>query len=684
VFHGFPLLYGDPRHVFENPYSAVITEKAAKKYFGRTNVLGENLTIENFSGGKNDFRITGVLAKPFHNSVTWLNGEFDNQLFLSNAVLSYFGRNMAWQNSFIVNYVELQKGIGPEALKAPIAHLLKVNTPPSINDNLEVSAVPLADYYMTTDGGTVQKMLYTLSYIAFFILLMAIINFVNMSVSRSGSRMKEIGIRKVLGSLRRQLMLQFLTESIMLTGMATLLALVLYWLAAPWFSAVLGKEIPPLSALPGLAWILIPLFALLLGTVAGLYPAFMLSSMPSVDSLKGNKASVRENIGLRKGLVSFQFAMATIVLVGAIIVSQQISLFFSDRLGYDKEYMLSAQLPRDWSPKGVQRMATIRNEFTALPQVKDVSLSYERPDGNNIGNIGIFPASGDSAHAVVSQLMVCDEHYADTYKIPLAGGAFFNQPGTGNVQDSDRVVINETAAKAMGWKEPVQAIGQPVKILGIGSATGRIFTISGVVKDFHFKGMGESIDPGTFAHVSQINMYRFLSFKLRPGNIGVAMNELQKKWAALLPGAPFEYQFMDETLQGLYKGELQLKKAASTATILAMIIVLTGVVGLLSLSVQKRTREIAIRKVIGASVPGIIRLFIREFLPLLLLAGLIASPLAYLIMHRWLNDYVTRITITPWPFIAATGSLCVVMVLLIVTQTIKAALANPVKSLKTE
>jgi hypothetical protein len=403
TMYGFPLLHGDSRTAFADPFSVVITAGRAMKYFGRTDVVGQSLAIENFSGSKKDFRITGVMAKPFRNSVTWLNEDNDNQFFIPSSCLSYFGRNMSWQNVFIVSYVELQKGVSPKALSAPIAHLLKVNAPQYVSDNLEVSVIPLSAYYLSSDGGTVQKMLYTLSWIAFFILLMAVINFVNMSVSRSGSRMKEIGIRKVLGSLRRQLVLQFLTESIMLTGIATAIALVLYWLSAPWFSVMLGKEIPPLSALPGYAWIIIPLFAVFLGCVAGLYPAFMLSSLPSVDSLKGNKGSVRENIGLRKGLVSFQFAMATIVLVGAIIISQQISLFFSDRLGYDKEYVLSAQLPRDWTLKGVQHMETVRNEFSTMPRVKDASLSYERPDGGNIGNIGIFRASSDSAHAIVSQ-----------------------------------------------------------------------------------------------------------------------------------------------------------------------------------------------------------------------------------------------------------------------------------------
>jgi putative ABC transport system permease protein len=678
AMYGFPLLQGDPRTALVNPFTVVITADVALKYFGRTDAVGRNLSIENFSGGKQDFRVSGVLQTPTRNSVTWLNEANNNRIFVPSANLAYFGRNMDWPNPYVVNYIELQKGVSPDALKGPIAHLVKVNASPIIAANMTVSVVPLPSYYLR---GAVEKMLYTLSFIAFFILLMAIINFVNLSVSRSSARMKEIGIRKVLGGLRRQLIGQFLTESILLSLMATTLALILYPLFAPFLSGMLGKEIPGLTTLPALAWTLILLVALLVGGIAGLYPAFVLSALSSVDSLKGRRGSVKENILLRKGLVGFQFATATIVFVGAVIISQQIDLFFSDQLGYNKDYMVSAQLPRDWTAQGTKRMETIRREFAVMPVVKDATLSFEIPDGNNGNSIGAYREGGDSSRAIVPKMLISDEHYAATYQIPLAAGVFFNREGESPVQDSFRVVINETAAKGLGWKDPGEAVGQHLKLIGI---QGVLFTVSGVTKDFHFGGMGSPIDPDLFVYVGLFTSYRYLSFKLRPGNIGNAMTDLQRKWSTLLPGAPFEYKFMDETLQSVYQDELRLKKAASASTGLALVIVLLGVVGMLSHSVQKRTKEIAIRKVIGSSVPGIIRLFLREYLPLLLLSGLIASPLAYWIMHRWLDDYATRITINPWPFVVAIGCLGGVMALLIVAQTIRAALANPVKSLKAE
>jgi len=678
--YGFRLLHGDAQTALVHPFSIVITADKAIKYFGRTDVVGQNLTVENFSGGRQDFRVTGVLPEPTRNSVTWLNEANNNRIFVPVANLDWFGRNMDWSNPHIVNYIELQKGVSPTALAGPIQHLVQQNAPPEIAANMEVIPMPLATYYLTGAGGTVRKMLYTLSFVALFILLMAIVNFVNLSVSSSTARMKEIGIRKVLGSLRRQLMLQFLTESVVLAMAASLISLGLYLLFRPLFSGILGKNIPSLTELPLVAWPVMLVFALATGLLAGIYPAFRLSGLASVDSLKGKAGRDGDHIFLRKGLVGFQFVTATVALVGAIVITQQIDLFFSSRLGYDKEYIVSAQVPRDWTYQGVGKMQRIRSQFAALPGVKEATLSFEIPDGGNAGSRSMWREGGDSARGVASQTLMTDEYYARTYRIPVVAGVFYNAPGESSANDSTRVVLNETAVRALGWKTPAAAVGQRLHLNG---AT-VLFMVSGVVKDFHFEGMGSAIQPELFMYVGRTWVYRYLSFKLRPGNIGVTMEQLSRQWATLMPGAAFEYRFMDETLDSVYRDELRLKKAASIATVLTLIIVLLGVVGLLSQSVQKRTKEIAIRKVIGASVPGIIRLFLREYLPLLLVAGLVATPPAWWIMNRWLSDYATRITITVWPFVATVAGLGVVMVILIVVRTIGAALANPVKSLKAE
>jgi putative ABC transport system permease protein len=673
--YGFRMIEGDPHTALKDPFSIVITATKAFKYFGRTDVVGHSLTVANFSGGKQDFRITGVIADPPRNSVTLLANGTENFIFIPDINLPFFNRDMSWQNIFIVNYIELQPGVRPEQIAGPINHLIKVNFP-GVATVLQVKPRPLTTYYLSG----ASKMMTTLFYIAAFILIMAVVNFVNLAIGRSASRRKEIGVRKVLGGLRVQLVGQFLAESILLAVLATGLSLLLYILCSRLFSGMLSREMPSLAALPAATWILLPSFALGLGLLAGLYPAFVLSSMPSVDSLKGQHGTIRDHTVLRKGLVSFQFGVAILALVSVLIISAQVRLFFGSQLGYDKDYVVSVEAPRDWSLKGVEHMENVRSAFATMPEVKAASLSYEVPDGANGGNRAIYREGSDSTHAIVVEQLVADEHYASVYQIPMVAGAFFNINPMYNNDDTLRMVINESAARQLGWKQPAEAIGQRFRFYSFP----QFYTIAGVVKDFHFDNMGAPITPVIFMHVGLSTNYRYLSFKLRPGNLSAALAALQRQWSKLLPEAPFEYKFMDETLANVYQDELRLQKAANTATVLSLAIVIMGVIGLLSLSVQKRTREIAIRKVIGASVPAIIRLFLREYLPLLLIAGLVASPLAYWIMHLWLNTYATRISITILPFAASLIGLAILMSLLIIGQTTRAALVNPANSLRTE
>lgn len=693
TMYGFPLLHGDARTALNAAANVVITEEKAVKYFGTTDVVGRSLTIDNFTGEKRAFRITGVMQATGRNSVTNLSVGNDNGIFLPVTALAWFGRTMDWSDLYRVNFIELQPGVRPEQLAQPIQQLVKTNASPLVTANLRVIVQSLPDYYRTSDGGAVQKMLYTLSFIALFIIGMAIVNFVNLSLSRSTLRLKEIGVRRVLGGLRRQLRLQFLSEAVALSLLSAIVALAMYVVLTPLFSDMLGRNLPALWSWSAGAWVSILGFAIGTGLLAGLYPAILLAALPAINSLKGKPGTVKEHKALLKGLIGFQFASAMIVFAGALIVSQQIRLFFSDRLGYNKEWIVSSQLPRDWTRQGVQRMLHNRDLFARLPAVKDVTLSFEVPDGMNSGSLPVFRAGRDSSQAVVAQTLITDGHYASTYKIPLAAGVFFHGAGENESQDSTKIVLNETAAKALGWADVHAAIGQRVYLYGTANPPS---TISGVVKDFHFQAMGSAIQPEVFTSVAPMGSYRYLSFKLYPGemgktgevgkisNVGKAIDDLQKQWSALMPGAPFEYRFMDDRLRTVYEGELRLRKAAMTATGLSVLIVLLGIVGLVSSSVQRRTREIAIRKVVGASVPEIVRLFVKEYLPVLLVAGVVASGPAYWIMQRWLNDYATRITLTPWPFLIALGCLAVVMTLLIVGQTLTTALASPIRSLKEE
>lgn len=678
TMYGFQLVHGDAKTALNDPFSVVITEEKAIKYFGKTAVVGQSLTIENFSGSTHDFFISGVMKNLPQNSVTTLNSANHNQFYLPESGLKFFNRNMNdWRNVQIASYVELQKGVTPEALKKPIEQLLKQNTTADVSKNLAPYLVPLKEYYLVVNNGLVKKMLYTVSLIALFILLMAIINFVNISISKSSSRIREIGVRKVLGGMRAQLIGQFLVETTILVFIATAIALIIYYIANPYISGILGKSIPSLFSFPAYFALVPVALILFIGLVAGIYPALVLSALKAADSLKGKLVSVKENIVLRKSLVGFQFLTASIVFIGAIIVSKQVSLFFGKDLGYNKEFIVSAQLPRDWTTKGVQKMRTLRNEFAKMPGLGNVTLSFEVPNGANSGSIPFYVQGTDSTHTVATQSLSTDEQYTDTYKIPIVAGSFFSKPYDPN--DSLKTVINETAAKAFGFKDPNDAIGK--KILAQGGAP---ITICGVTKDFHFGSMQQQIQPIAFVNVDLFKIYRFMSFKIKPGNVNASLLALQAKWSTLLPSTPFAYSFMDDTLKKLYESEIQLKKAAQAATIISMVIVVLGVVGLTSVSVQKRTKEIGIRKVLGAEIASIIALFLKEFLVVVLVAGVVAIPIAWYLMSAWLNDYTYRIPITAQPFLIAVFFLGLITTLLISLQIAKAGSSNPVKSLRTE
>jgi putative ABC transport system permease protein len=676
--YGFKLLYGDVKTALHDPFSVVLTSRMALKYFGKTDVVGQTLNFESFAGNKHGFVITGVLAKTPQNSVTNLNANNNSDFFFTITAAKYFKRNVTgWNNQNMVGYIQLQSGASPEAVEKAMHDLLTKNASKQISQNLTPYLVALKDYNLIADNGIVKKMTYMLSYIALFILLMAIINFVNICIGRSSGRMKEIGIRKVLGGLRKQLIWQFIIESILTVMLSTLLALIIYWAARSYFSAVLGKEIMGLFSFP-VYFIAVPfLFALLIGLLAGIYPALVLTTLRTVDSLKGKLTSVKESVLFRKMLVAFQFATASVVFIGAVIISQQINLFFSNNLGYNKDYVVYAQLPRDWSPKGVQKMEAIRYQLAQMPEVNKVTLSYEIPDGSNGSNYPVYKQGANPSDVITTQGLVADNQYAATYNIPMKAGVFFKPEYM--AADSTMVVINEAESKALGWKKPEDAIGQKILTPGF-----PVNTICGVTADFHFGSMQGRIQPITFSNVNYVNVFRFFSVKLKTGDIQKSLSALQKKWAILMPGAPFQYSFIDDALKKVYATELQLKQAAFIATVLAIIIVLLGVLGLVSLSIQKRTKEIGIRKVLGSSVAAIISLFIKEFVVIILIAALVACPLAYFLMQHWLNDYAYKIAITLNPFITSIVILAIITTLLIVMQTIKAALTNPVKSLRNE
>jgi putative ABC transport system permease protein len=324
-------------------------------------------------------------------------------------------------------------------------------------------------------------------------------------------------------------------------------------------------------------------------------------------------------------------------------------------------------------------MAVLRNEFSRLPEVASASFSFEIPDGASASmNNVLYKTSQDSSHGVIATSLFTDEQYTAVYRIPLAAGEFFN--ARGGQPDSTGVVVNESAVKALGWADAGSAIGQSVKFQG----NPGIFKISGVVKDFHFGPLQEAIRPLYFIHVQNAPLFRYMSFKLKPGNTAASIAAIQKQWSVLLPDAPFAYSFVDDTLSRLYSMEQQMKKASMAASAIALLIVLLGVLGIVTQSISKRTKEVGIRKVLGASAAQVIVLFVKEFSIILLIANLVAWPLAFMALRNWLNNYAYRINLTASPFLIVGLILLVLVSAVISIRSIKIALMNPVKSLRTE
>jgi putative ABC transport system permease protein len=679
--YGFPLVQGNPKTALNEPNTMVIPSAQAIKYFGRTDVVGQTLRIESFIGEKRDFMVTAILGDVPYNSITNLvtpNHKLPILISFSNA--QFLGRAGYdnWNATHIVNYIELKQGIKKEDLEKPIKQLIATNASKEISDNLHTYLRPLKEVYLDTNNGLVNKTILTLSIVALFILLMAVVNFVNISIGNSSSRLKEIGVRKVLGSLKGQILRQFLTESIIISLFSLLLSLLFYQLFRPYFSQILQKDIISLFSASPYFYLGAIALSLFIGLLSGLYPSLVLSNLPSIDSMKGKLKSVKENVLFRRLLLASQFTVALFVFGGATVISQQVSYFFNKDLGYNKEAVFSLRVPRDWSLKGVEKMETIRNEMAKLKEIKEGSFGWEIPDGATGFSSAIYRAGKDSTTAFYAPTLVTDEKFAETYEIPIAAGQYFH--ATQGTFQPNRIVLNEAAIKALGFKNTQEAIGQQIRMHNVSNA----FTIIGATRNFHFESMHKAIGPTAFMQVRDNPYYRYLSFRLNPTNLGDAMKNIEKKWRELLPDAPFEYTFMDETLQKLYQSEVQLQKAAEVATTLAIIIVLLGILGMVSLNIVRRTKEVGIRKVLGASGISIVFLFMKEFLIVVGLAIVIAFPLAVLSMNSWLRNYAYRIELS-WITFAFVGFVFIVMVALLVGfQTLKAARLNPVKSLKIE
>lgn len=676
--YGLKVLHGNAARAFANNNSAVITETMAQKLFNRTNVIGERISLQTLANETQEYTVSSVLKDIPYNSVNNYIGDIYS-VFVPTVGSRYYGSGdpaADWNQIFEVGMVELQKDISPKDVQPAVKQILAKYTPENIQKNLEVEFAPVKDYYIS--NSSVQKMITALSLVAIFILLMAIINFVNINIGISSYRLKEIGLRKVFGGARRQLVIQFLTEALLLTGIAAVFSVLFYELLRTPFEQILNTKYEHFLQLSYDKLLWVGAFVVLVGTIAGVYPAFVLSASKVLLAVKGKMDAAKGGMLFRRALLVVQFTLAIIVFITAINISKQVSYIFNKDIGYSKEQlMVITAFPKQWDSAGVKKMQAIKNGLLQLPFVKSASLSFEIPDRKPPAAIDLLPPGNGNTQPVFIPAMVADKDYASTFGMRLLAGSFFNQSGTST---PGQIVINEVAAKSLGLT-PESAIGKKIQSPGVISGS---FTVRGVINNYNYSSLQNQIEPVAFFNIEDNLSYRFLTLKLNAENMEKAVDAIKGKWKALSPDSPFEYSFMDDKFQSLYKSELQLKSSASLATGLNFIIVFMGIFGMVAFTLAKRGKEIAVRKVLGAEVKNILALFIKDYAWLILIANLIAWPLAYFFTTRWLQGYVYRINQDILPYILAAGLVFLATFVFISLQCFKAAIANPVKSLRTE
>ncbi|MFQ5569488.1 MAG: ABC transporter permease [Rhodothermales bacterium] len=672
----FPLVQGDPGTVLREPFSVVLTETTARKYFGEENPVGKVLTIDN----EYDFTVTGVARDVPPRS----HFHFDFLASLHSAETMYAGNSElfeSWGAIWLYTYLLLDKSTDPAALYAQFDDFIRRHAADVYQPGqLRLPLQPLTDIHLHSNydgeieanGDATTLSLFAL--IAVFILCIACINFMNLATARSAWRAREISVRKVVGAHRLNLVGQFLGESILLSLLALVLAVMLVEMLLPLFNDVTGKALSIDYAGNLLFLGVLVGAALLVGLAAGSYPAFYLSAFRPVAVLKGNAAAggQRGAARLRRGLVVFQFAITIVLLIATAVVYRQLQYVQHKKLGFDKEHLIMVYLNHD---RAQSDYALFKEAFAQHPGVTRIAAaSNAPPDGLNTWGIA-WEGKPDNLQTSI-RVMAVDYDFVETLGLELAEGRSFSETFPTDAQEA--FLVNEAAVRQFGFEE---SIGQPLDF-SVGSYFHKAGTIIGVVKDFHLASLHEEIHP-VMLNIHP-RWYDQLLVRIRPGAAREVLAFLEQQWTARAPEWPFEYAFLDTRLDALYRAEQRLRTAFGYFAGLAVLIACLGLFGLAAYSAEQRTKEIGIRKVFGAPVPGIVALLSIDFLKLVAVAFIVAVPVTYFAMQRWLESFAYRITIGPWVFVAA-GLLALGIALLTVSyQSIKAALADPIQSLRYE
>jgi putative ABC transport system permease protein len=681
-----PMIAGNPLTALNEPNSIVIDETTARKYFNSTNVVGKTLYVDNSVNVK----ITGVIRdmpsqshfhfsfiRPMHDTYhddqdEWLSNNYPTYVLVRHGVTQAALQNKV--NATIDNYLFKQLD---QVLHTSASDVKKGG------NHFIYPVMPLTDIHLHSNksyefeaNGNIAYV-YIFSVIAIFILLIACVNFMNLSTARSANRAKEVGIRKVAGSLRSNLITQFLTESTLMSLFSLLLALGIAALLVPLFNQLAEKHMSVFTLISSRLLPVILVLIIVVGCIAGSYPAFYLSSFQPVQVLKGSIAKGFKSSWLRSGLVIFQFFISITLIIGTIVIYNQLNYIRTREIGYNRDQVLVIN-----NTYVLDKQTKIfRNEMLKISGVQSATVAGSLPTETGHSQNGWFKdPTLDAKQVIIMTDFNGDQHYIPTLGMHMDAGRNFSLDYP---TDSSAVIVNETAAKLLGFKNPLNEIlYRPV---GGGASTGgfisKPFHIIGVVKDFNFSSMHDKVSPLILELGED---YGRVAMRINTRNIPALIRQVENKWNTMAPGQPFSYTFLDADFNKMYNAEQRTGKLFVTFAVFAIFIACLGLFGLVTYAAEQRIKEIGIRKVLGASIAGIVTMISKDFMKLVLIAFLIAFPLAWWMMNKWLQSFAYRINIGWWVF-ALAGLLTIAIALLTVSfQAIKAAIANPVRSLRTE
>ena len=680
---GFELLYGDAATALKEQHSIVLTRSAAEKHFKIENAVGETVMLDN----TNPFIVTGVIE------------DFPENTFIRNhnVFISMTGydeaENGSWGSNNFYTFVKLFPSSKIEELQVGLETIFRKYIVPYAQEFMpgiteeqflasgnffNFSTTNVSDIHLHSDrfpemsaNGSIQNV-YILSFIALFLIVLASVNFMNLSTAHSLKRAKEVGIRKTLGSGKFDLIFQFLSESGLIALISMVFAIVMAVITMPVFNELSGKELSIPYTKP-IFWILVVVSGITLGILSGVYPAFFMSKFIPVKVLKGNGDASSKGGGIRSALVVFQFSISVFLIVCTLVVFQQIHFIQNKELGYTKDRILIIE---DVDAAGNQAQ-TFKQEVDQLTQVKNSTLSSFFPTPSNRNDTSFFSEESlEQGKAIQMQRWRIDFDYVSTFDLELIAGRDFNKNFGA---DSLSIIINEAAVTVMQLK-PEEALG--VRVTNdLGKENPKMYSIIGVVKDFHFESLRENISALSLKLGNNSNA---LAVKINAGDYSKTIKTIEEKWASIAPGQPFGYYFLDDAFNRTYEADQRLGRVFSVFTILSILIACLGLFGLAAFSAEKRRKEIGVRKVMGASIAQITYKLSIDFLKLVFIAVMIAIPLAWYAMNKWLEDFTYRIEIGIGIFILAIFLAILISVLTLGFQSVKAAIVNPIKSLRSE